>query len=118
MRVLIVFCLVFCMQVWGNNIENALKTLTLTPEKQEMLKKAMAEFYAEKLVYQQNSYRIRNRLLLDLKGQTKVDLGQYEQAFKEVSDEYIKARIAFYSAIAEVLNAEDMEKLLERFGSN
>lgn len=112
MRVLIVF-LVLCVQLWSNEIENILKNLNLTPQRQEMLKSAMAEFYAEKRAYQQNGYRIRNRLLLDLKNGTKADLEQYEQAFQEVSEEYIKARIAFYCAVAEVLDTENMEKLLE-----
>lgn len=112
MRVLIVF-LVFCVQLWGNDIESILKNLSLTPNKQEVLKSAMAEFYAEKRAYQQNGYRIRNRLLLDLKNGTKVDLEQYEQAFKEVSEEYIKARIAFYCAVAEILDTENMERLLK-----
>ncbi|MBD5164515.1 hypothetical protein [Helicobacter sp.] len=112
MRVLIVF-LVLCVQLWSNEIENTLKNLSLTPQRQEMLKSAMAEFYAEKRAYQQNGYRIRNRLLLDLKNGTKVDLEQYKQAFQEVSEEYIKARIAFYCAVAEILDAENMEKLLE-----
>ena len=112
MRILIVF-LVLCVQLWSNEIENTLKNLSLTPQRQEMLKSAMAEFYAEKRAYQQNGYRIRNRLLLDLKNGTKVDLEQYKQAFQEVSEEYIKARIAFYCAVAEILDAENMEKLLE-----
>ena len=112
MRILIVF-LVLCVQLWSNEIENTLKNLSLTSQRQEMLKSAMAEFYAEKRAYQQNGYRIRNRLLLDLKNGTKVDLEQYKQAFQEVSEEYIKARIAFYCAVAEILDAENMEKLLE-----
>ncbi len=118
MRILIAFCLLFCLQGWSGEFENSFKNLHLTPKAQEMLKSAMAEFYTQKLVYQRNSYHIRNKLLLDLKNQTKVDLGQYKQALKEVSDKYIEARIAFYSTIAEILEAEDMEKFLEKFGSN
>ncbi len=112
MRVLIIF-LILCVQLWSNEIENILKNLSLTPKRQEILKSAMAEFYAEKRAYQQNGYRIRNRLLLDLKNGTKVDLEQYEQAFKEVSEEYIKARIAFYCVVVEILDTDNMEKLLE-----
>ncbi|WP_301008204.1 hypothetical protein [Helicobacter sp. UBA3407] len=79
-----------------------------------MLKSAMAEFYAEKRAYQKNNSRIRNRLLLDLKSGVKVDLKQYEKSFKEVEEEYIKARIAFYVAVAEILDTETMDKLLEK----
>lgn len=109
-----IFCLVFCIQIWSNDIENTLKTLNLTPKIQERLKSAMVEFYAEKHAYQQNVYRIRNRLLLDLKNKSKVDLERYKQAFKEVSDEYIEARIIFYHSIVEILDTEQMNKLLEK----
>ncbi len=109
-----IFLFSFYAQLWGNEIENILKIPNLSPIAQEALKNAMAEYYAEKRAYQQNNYRIRNRLLLDLKNGVKVDLAQYEEAFKEVSEEYIKARISFYYAIAEILDTESMEKLLER----
>lgn len=107
-------CLIFCAQLWSSDVENALKSLSLTPKAQEMLKSAMAEFYAEKRAYQKNNSRIRNRLLLDLKSGVKVDLKQYEKSFKEVEEEYIKARIAFYVAVAEILDTETMDKLLKK----
>lgn len=102
------------MQLWSNDLENTLKTLNLPIATQEALKSAMAEYYTEKLIYQQNSYRIRNRLLQDLKNDVKVDLGEYEQAFKEVSEEYIQARIAFYCAVAKILDKTSMNELLEK----
>ena len=109
------FCyLIFCAQLWSNDVGNTLKSLSLTPKAQESLKSAMAEFYAEKHAYQKNNSRIRNRLLLDLKSGVEVDLKQYEESFKEVGEEYIKARIAFYISVAEILDTETMDKFLEK----
>lgn len=102
------------MKLWSDDIENILKTLNLSLETQKTLQNVMAEYYTQKRIYKQNSSRIRNRLLLDLKNGVKVDLKQYEQAFKEISEEYIQARIVFYCAVAENLDTENMNKLLEK----
>lgn len=111
MRFVLIFCLFFGFS-WARDIFEALQTMQFDINKQELLKDAMGDFYAENRAYTQNNHRIRDRMLVALQ-QGETNLTQYVKSFEEVSAQYIQAEVEFYRVVVGILGEEQTEELIE-----
>ncbi|EEO25491.1 hypothetical protein [Helicobacter winghamensis] len=108
-----ILSLCFIVQFMGaKEITEALQAMQFDTTKQDLLREAVGEFYTQKRVYMQNNYRIRDKMLIALQ-QKETNLTRYVESLKEVSEQYILAKIAFYREVVGILGEKQTEKLIE-----
>lgn len=112
MRWILSLCMILQLAI-AKDISEVLQRMQFDPKKQELLKTAVGDFYAQKRAYAKNNHRIRNKMLIALQlGET--NLTQYVESLKEVSEQYIIAKVAFYRAVVGILGKEQTEELIEK----
>ncbi|MBX7490682.1 hypothetical protein [Helicobacter turcicus] len=112
MRWILSLCLIVQL-VSAKEIAEVLQTMQFDATKQDLLREAVGEFYVQKRVYMRNNYRIRDKMLIALQ-QKETNLTQYVELLKEVSEQYILAKVAFYRAVVGILGEKQTEKLIEK----
>ena len=116
MRLIFMLCCVIGFS-FADNIFNTLENMKFDAKTKESLKVAMVDFYAESRAYSRNSHIVRDKMLLALQnGNT--DTTAYEEAFKELSEQFICAEIAFYHAVVETIGSERTGHLIEHLRNN
>ncbi|TLD84564.1 hypothetical protein LS70_003175 [Helicobacter sp. MIT 11-5569] len=111
MRWILSLCFV-AQLVGARDIFEALQTMQFDTKKQELLKVAMGDFYAENHAYTRNNHHIRDRMLVAL-AQGETNLTQYTESFEKVSKQYIAAKTEFYQEVVGILGEEQTEELIE-----
>lgn len=111
MRWILSLCLIVQLAS-ARDIAEVLQGMRFDKTKQELLKTAMEDFYVQKRVYIKNNDRIRNKILIALQAKEE-NLTPYMEPLKEVSEQYIAAKLAFYRAVVGILGEEQTQEFIE-----